>query len=538
MLDSYFYRLTHQIRKKPVNLLLVLFALLFTGLMVFYPTIIRMDEAETIVRVPETAVAFLRIIGFAMFNLSLFAMTSGTISGYTVSDVNFHLAGPFSRTFNKIIGVINNCKTSVAFCFVLCCQAAVFVSIAGFNTLDMLVMLLVVFFSSVSGSIIANIFAPIIAESENLKKKVKMGFYAVLLLCFAIALLSVISKVGSVTNISSLPAREVIGIIGNSWGFKVFPFSGWVTLIYSGAVFGNPIYIGLGIILVIIGIVLIAFLIKRVDVEYYEIATESALKIADMVEAKKAGVDTDSVKLNRNIKVGKEEFDKGWGASAFLYKNLFEYTRQSKFFFVNSLALLYRVIMAVYLFIMSRNGIGLTDSVGTFISSAMSMSMILNAIVYSGGKTVLEFNRPFFFLIPEKTINKVLNCVMADIPSMIFDSVICAATVAFFTGSSEIGIGTWVLYGIMMLVFDLTCEVLAISQIRLFRGLGKYGLMIVRYITLIVVTVVTVMIGGILMEVSEVGYIMLFASATALCALLLAVSLIICAKTLDSIEMN
>ena len=63
----------------------------------------------------------------------------------------------------------------------------------------------------------------------------------------------------------------------------------------------------------------------------------SAQKLADLKEAKRAGVDTDTAKVNEKVKVGRETLTKGWGASVFTYRHFLENSRVSKLFFINYL---------------------------------------------------------------------------------------------------------------------------------------------------------------------------------------------------------
>ena len=288
---------------------------------------------------------------------------------------------------------------------------------------------------------------------------------------------------GSFSDLRALGLRGIIANAGTTTWSNLFPVAGWTNLIYSGILLKDNMYIIAGILLTVLTAIAIIILYSRVDLNYYEAAIENAQKVADLQEAKKAGIDSDTAKVNRKIKVGKETFNKGWGATAFTQRHLFENQRASKLFFVNPLAITYRLITAAYMFIMGKavtfEGMDFAGgrSIGPIISG-VTMMVILNAIVYGGGKTVLEFNKPYIFMVPEKGSKKLFCCLMAELPEMIFDSLLCTLLMVFF---ADMTITEGIAFGIMMVVFDMLFELIALVAIRIFRQLGRVLLVITRY---------------------------------------------------------
>lgn len=490
MLDSLLYRMRRSLLKKPANLVLFVLGVALMGVMIYYPTLLA-DELPAYN--PETAIGVMSILSFFMLDIVASGMLNGTISGYTLSDVNFHFAGPYTPKFNKLIGLINTSKTGLLMAFVLCCQAAVLSQVATFRSLDMICLLFVVFFVTVTGGCIANIVSPYSCmddESDRNKNIITAVFIAVNVIVLLIAFISLIRAAGSISNIGNLGTAKILAVAGNSLGIKYFPFSGFITTIYAGIVTGNVVTLIVGIVLTIISIAVLAILFNKLNPDYYEAAIASALKINDFVEAKKAGIDTDTARLNNKVKVGKEELNKGWGVNTFMFTKMFEFKRQTKFFFVNPLAMLYRVITLIYLFIIfGRGGSSASDMTGDPFMMSLIMNIALNVIIYSGGKTVLEFNRPYFFLAPYSAARKLFYSIMGEFPCMVFDSFLCIVTTGIFTGFDAYPVTMWVLLFAIMIVFDIMCTMISILGIRMFRSLGRYALMMTRYLSIYLIII-------------------------------------------------
>ena len=160
--------------------------------------------------------------------------------------------------------------------------------------------------------------------------------------------------------------------------------------------------------------------------------------------------------------------------SEFFHRHLFENKRATKLFFVNQLSLLYRLITVFYMAILCNVD---NDGPSMGIISGFAMMIILNSIIFGGGKTVLEFNRPYIFMVPEKASRKLFNCILSELPEMIFDSILCAAIMWYF---AKLDILACAGVALMMVVFDLLFELMALIALRLFKGLGRVLLTMFR----------------------------------------------------------
>ena len=112
--------------------------------------------------------------------------------------------------------------------------------------------------------------------------------------------------------------------------------------------------------------------------------------------------------MTKRAKVGKEKLGGGDGASALTAIHFLMNKRGSKFFFVNPLCITYRLITAVYLLFMLKGG-STNENPRMLIVSAFMMMILLNAVVYAGGKTVTEFTKHYIYLIPRQSFSPVLR---------------------------------------------------------------------------------------------------------------------------------
>ena len=164
----------------------------------------------------------------------------------------------------------------------------------------------------------------------------------------------------------------------------------------------------------------------------------------------------------------------------------------------------------------------------------MTMIMLLNAMVYGGGKTIFEFNRPYIFMVPEKSSKKILNCVLAEIPEMIFDSVLCGLLLCYFT-KWELPVFIGVL--LFFVFYDLFSELMAHCFLRIFSGLGQYTMMIVRYVGIFVIAIPLIVPGIVVAIVCE-NLALFFLVSTGVMAAADVLLAFLSGNIIDKMEMN
>lgn len=510
MLSATLYRFRKDLAKKPWIILLVIAAIGYMAMMIAVSAL-STDDA---VRNTDLVVGSINLILIVMLNFIFFNGLSNGVVGFTFADVNFHMAGPFSEKFNLFIAATGIAKLCAIMLWVLCSQSSILHMSLGFGPFDIIALLLSSTVVLTIGYLLGAFFCASFNNDEKKIKTVKTVAIAIDLVFVGLAFMSLYKSCGSVEGIRLLGTKGIIASFGTSLWAKIFPVAGWVNLIYGGIVVKNSIYILIGVITTVMALVGLIMLYVKGDVDYYETAIASAQKVADAKEAKRAGVDTDTTKLNAKVKVGNETLSSGWGATAFFHRHLLENKRATKFFFANQLSVLYRFITVFYMAILSKTG---DDNGAMSLISGFTMMIILNSIIFGGGKTVLEFNRPYIFMVPEKASSKLFNCIFSEIPEMIFDSILCAGIMCYFAKLDLLaGVGIFV----MMIVFDLLFELMALIALRIFKSLGRvlltmlrtfmgYGVVLVAIVPGIVVFTITKSIFFMSLTAAGIGAVML-----------------------------
>ncbi|MBO4637478.1 MAG: hypothetical protein J5685_10075 [Clostridiales bacterium] len=478
MMSAYLYRLRRQAVKKPLFLVLGILCFLSSVGMIAIASLMSRDGGTA--RDSSLIIAGFNAIFVVFFNYVFVTALSQGVAGFTVADVNFHLAGPFTSRFNLLLAATNIFKICLLFIWILTCQVALLVNTFGFRSSDMIYMIIGDFIVMGIAYFAGAFLSGWLDEKPVGKKAAYIGLAACDLVFIGGGAVSAIIKAGSFEAFRAMGGKAIVSHIFNSVWAKAFPVAGWMDLFFDGLINNNIVYLIIGLLLVIAIISLLVYLFMEVDFNYYETAITTAEKVEDMREAQKAGLDPDSVRINSKAKVGSETLTKGWGASAFAYCHHLQNKRTGKLFFINTQTIIYRVITLFYLMFMSGSSFGGEEGSGmASLSAALTMTLMLNAVLYGGGKTVLEFNKPFLFLVPEKGSKKLLSCILSDVPEMIFDSIITTAMIFYFLKFSIIESVALFLF---LLAFNYLCELLGICTVRLFRGMGRFLLVFMRYI--------------------------------------------------------
>lgn len=512
MLSAYLYRIRKQLLKKPVNLILIIGAVLFAVGMLCFPMLMQGDE-DIPARDITLIVGALNLLLIIFMNFMFFSGLSNGAVGFTNADVNFHLAGPFTPRFNLVIAAQGVLKLAAVIAFVFCCQVSTLSMTLGVSSIDMIAYILSLGALTIVSYALGAFFCTWLDNNKKAKDIVTAVVVIVELAFVAAIFFTLLKTYGSVKNIWALGIRGIISAIGATSAVKFFPVAGWIALIYSGVLLKNVLYTILGIVLLLASIGVVVVLFNKFELNYYETALTSAQKVADMAEAQKAGIDSDSAKINQKIKVGKEVFNNGWGASAFFYRHLHENKRASKFSFINPLALFYRIFVIIYmLFLRFEPEVSLI--------SGMIMMLMLNAVVFGGGKTVLEFNRPYIFMVPEKGSKKVMSCVLASLPEIIFDSIVAGLCMMYYC---KFSVPETIVCALMFVVYDVICQLIGVLSVRYMRSLGRYLLMMVRYFIILGVAMIAFvpgMIVGSIVGSMVIGFTVITVIGLVLCGIL------------------
>lgn len=491
MLSSYLYRVRRSALKHPWKFILVLLFLGVFAIMMAYPTLMSMPNSDGtmsdsfVPRDIEVVRGGIYLILFVMFNFMFYTGLKNGVVGFSTADVVFHMAGPYTPRFNLIIAASGTLQICLVITFFLSTQTAIIYNAVGVNSADLLFMVLGAFFSALLGYFLGSYFGAKYSDDEDEGKRRLVMIVGIVIDVLAVGGFLVTAFVNN--TLLPFSVKGILSQVGESAFFRFFPGSGWVAMVYDGLISDNVLMSVAGIALIGIALVVLVVVYSKSDLHYYEAAIAYAQKAHDLAEQKRAGIDADTAAMTKRAKVGKEKLGGGDGASAITAIHFLMNKRGSKFFFVNPLSIMYRVITAVYLMFMANSP---ADNPYMLIISAFMMMILLNAVVYAGGKTVTEFTKHYIYLIPETSNAKLMACIRADLPEMAFDSVLCGALMYFLV---HLSLPESIAFGVMMVVFDMLCEIGALLIMRLLPALGRYLLMMVRYFGVMFIVGIAVM---------------------------------------------
>lgn len=511
MFRAFLYRIGRQLKHKPLTLVLLLVAVAYCVFMVF--GLPALSEGEDLpVRDPSAVLGIIMTVLLLVLDFSV--ISGGSSFTCTTADVQFQLAGPFTQKFNLLLMIGEAMKAGIFFVYMICCYSTYIYSSFGLTSGDMALLLLAVFAGLFLGQIFAaSENARIINNDGNGQNTYKIILGAVNAV-FIIALAAVvISGVGGISGIKAAGFTGVLSVIGKS------P----VIMIMTAAL--------------VIFMILRTVLIMKSEPDYYEQAMASAQKMADMKAAKDAGLSMDGATTSKKLHKGSGRLNKGWGASVLFYKHLSENTRISFFSFVNKTAVFYRIFGLIMGLFMTKS----IDSEYIAVYTVITVQAMFGGIIFSGGRVLTEFAKPYLFMIPEKNTTKIFQMLLAQLPEIIFDGIITTVTIIFFSKDKS------ALTIIAVFAFVVFCDYFAslfgILISRILPGLHGKMLVTVRsllvYIILAGMVILTGVIGVFTMDVIGMD-------AVAITALLLAgitlvfnlIMLPVDAFALDRLECN
>lgn len=527
MLNATLYR--YRKIKKPIYIILVILALAFSIFMLIVPS-------HGLQTTEEASPLFVSgIVGLASIIVFIYGFCSSYCEAsfnFSFSDVNFHLAGPFSPKFNLLLSLISEFKSSLLLIWVIVCQSGTLRTFIGFNTTDMLCLIGAMCYAVIISKVMGSVTNVLLYNSEKKKKIVDTLLIIVTVVFLVGIIVCAFFKSNMALTTDFVQYRKLVQVLGYNPCIYTFPVIGWVNTLINGVLTGNLVMIVLGIAIVLAEIALLVIIISNLELDYYEEAIRSAQKHED-IRAAKVG-DISAEHLSKNVKIGDISMNSGWGVMSFFAKRRLENKRFSKFSFINRSALVYKVIIVIYSFMFCK-------SIGNSgVLMFLWMAVFFNSLAFSGGGILKEISRPYLYLIPESSRDKINSLILSVIPEMLFDSIILGVIVRVLF-SSVATTSIVIVFAIMMLFVDISSTYLGILLFRLFSSAGKGMIGIVKSFIVMfysIFVLCTSVIIEVLLFHSISSYLSLFVIVTVITGLLTFISYLGSGKLIDSIEMK
>ncbi|MBP5180974.1 MAG: hypothetical protein J6127_06785 [Clostridiales bacterium] len=482
-MNAYFYRLFITIKRRPIADILAVVGIFASVMSVraFDRVPVHLMERDT-----ETVLGIMTLLLIICFDYAFVVGFRSGVLGYHPADMTFQFAAPFKKVFNLFVSFPYGLGSLAVFIWLICTNSPVLNWWISFSKTDLVVFVIEAFFVMMLTFMFTSFISARFCDNKKAIVLTLVSLFMVHFILFGVIIGGLINEYGSFSAVRAERLVVILTKCGNSLFADVFPVAGWTGLIYKGILHGNPAVIPLVVIAYLIVCAGVFLLYKNAEFDFYETAGLNTGRIIEIIEASKAGVEAVNTGIARTAKVGNEVYKRGWGSSAFFHMHLFENLRSSKLFFINKVAMIYRVFALILLLI--TDSLLPEDLDLLVIIVGMTTMMVLNAIVFGGGKTVMEMGRPYFFMIPEKPTRKLAMCILADLPEMLFDAVVCTFLVKLVTWNDF----TWlpmIAFVLMMTSFDLLSQTVGIVCVKLLKQFGKFSMMIARYILIVVLLV-------------------------------------------------
>lgn len=443
--------------KKPSQLIFLIFLAAMFGITIFSGNQAGM---YSYVRPIEELLSICLVLFSISFVLTAFSGISKGASMFSMSDVNLLFSSPIKPIPILIYGLIQQMGTSLLLGFFILFQYTTIRTNYGVDYEFLLAVFLLYAVVSFCGQLTAMVIYILTSSDEKKRTIAKWSFIGIVVLYVGAIFFKALSmgqedmifNVVSVT--SELPAM-------------LFPVIGWGRMILAGIFSAetNLLYVILGSILTVLYIIMMVVLVKIKQTDYYEDVLKATEVSFSAITAKKEGKLTEAVP--QNVKVGKTGLGAGEGSNVFYHKHRVE-SRRAKAFIFDVQTLVYMAITCVFAFIFKNEG----------ILPILILSIYLQMFSVALGRWVKELIMPYVYLIPEKPMKKLFNCLKESFVKISFEAVVLFIIVGLIMQLPPLEILGCILVriscGILFTGVNLFCE-------RFFSGISLKAITLILY---------------------------------------------------------
>ena len=254
---------------------------------------------------------------------------------------------------------------------------------------------------------------------------------------------------------------------------------GWLGWSFAGVLGLDRWWPGLALCAVWLAVMVV--LLVRFPGDWYEDVLRTAELAQSAIAAKKEGnLDAAPGK----IRLGKTGLGKGWGASAFYYKQKREDTRGG-WLLLSPASLAFAGVVIVLAVLWRSAG----------LLTLFGLSVYLQ--IFSTGQNRLsrELGKPFLYLVPEPAFAKLLQCLRALLPSAGMEAVVTFVPVCLLLG---LGPGSILACVFSRLTYALLFQSGDLLVERFWSGANKTLLMVLYLVILLLLTPPGVIVGTLL----------------------------------------
>lgn len=407
------------LKKKPAMLILYILVLAFIVVMIMFSG--STSDSGAVTGQGDIRILYAIVVGVGLLFLYSFVST-GISTGSTLfnmADVGLLFVSPVSSKKILIYGLIKQMGTTLISALFILYQVGNLKSSFGMELVNILHIFLIyailVFFCQLL-SIAIYIFTN---GNQSRKQLVKGLFIAFILLILAGFYYQYTVKGDILLSLLGLMEFKP---------FHFLPILGWAVMFIQASVEGNLLYLLLPLAFFLASSIAIITLFTSGEADYYEDVLHSTEVNHEKLQKAKEGKGFTS---NRKVKVKDAVIglQKGKGHTAIFYKHLLELRRGSRFLFFDTYTLL------------ASAGAGILCY---FMQESFSVYIVLGILIYIQffttilGKLSIELTKQYIYLIPEKSIKKVIMASMTTLIKPCFDAVVIFTIVCIFSKTSPL----------------------------------------------------------------------------------------------------
>jgi hypothetical protein len=391
------------LKKKPALLILYSIILAFVIFSIVMLLVFSSDAKQ--MNFADERILLLILAGLGLLYLYIFTNTglSTGSSLFTMPDVGLLFVAPISSKKILLYGLISTLGKSLLGSLFIFYQIGNLKANFGYGFREIfalfLIFALMVLFCQLL-SIGIYIFTN---GNPNRKKLVWMLLYSL----FAILIVSVLAiQKREQTGL----LQSILSLADQSW-FGYIPVAGWVAMFFQGVVQNSLPMMLIPLILFFVFGGMILSLLTMGAADYYEDVLVSTETTFHTLKAAKEGRSIQKAGA-RKIKVKEHELGikHGTGAKTFLYKHMLEMKRKSRIIFVDSYSIFLMLGAAVAGYYYNR-----FDAPAVAAYGVLGTAIYVQFIFSMMGRLKIELMKPYIYLIPEKSIKKVIAASLTSL---------------------------------------------------------------------------------------------------------------------------
>lgn len=354
----------------------------------------------------------LLLYAFIYISIAKNGLNKGT-SLFSMADVNLLFASPVSNRRILMYGLIQQLGTSLLMAFFLLFQYSWMRQAYGVDILFIIALVLGYALTVFCGQLTAMVIYVFTSGKERRRKAI---MWALVGICaFAAVWLVVHAYLGMDSLIPAITAAA------QGLPLSLFPVAGWTRELVVGISTGNWL-LATGMVAAVGAYI---FLMVRVmttsQADYYEDVLQATERSFSAISAAKDGVKAEA--LPDKVKIGKTGIGKGWGASAFFYKQRLE-SRRARRFILDPVSLIMLAVVLVFGFFIREEG----------LMPILIFATYMQFFTVTTGRWVRELLQPYVYMAPDSSFKKLFFCLMESVYKLAVEAALLTAGVALMLG--------------------------------------------------------------------------------------------------------